>query len=391
MKLGILAFSMSRRAGGLYWAVRSLAGSVREAGCNVQVFAGQDEFSERDRAGWGDIPLAVFPTRGPLAIGYQVGLSNALTTAGLDLAHVHGLWNYPSVAARRWGRKGKPYLISPHGMLDPWAVQNSYWKKRLAGVLYENAHLREAACIHALCEQEYAAVRSYGLTNPVAVIPNGVETPDLNAPIMAPDWATDFPPESKILFFLSRIHPKKGLVNLLQAWAQVKGVVQSAAEPWHLVLAGWEQGGHQAELERLARDLGVEAGVHFVGPQFDTAKAASFRRADAFILPSFSEGLPMAVLEAWSYGLPVLMTPQCNISEGFDAGAAIKVEPNPEDIARGLRQFFELTDAQKSTMGEKGAALVAERFTWPRVASEMLTVYEWVLGQGPRPDCVRLD
>lgn len=391
MRLGILAFSMSRRAGGLYWAVRSLAGSIRAAGCNVEVFAGQDKYSERDRAGWGDIPLTVFPTRGPLAFGYQVGLSKALATAALDLAHVHGLWNFPSVAARRWGKKGKPYLISPHGMLAPKALQISFWKKRLAGALYENAHLRGAACIHALCEEEYAALRSFGLTNPVAVVPNGVDIPDLNNPLAAPDWALKFPPESKILFYLGRIHPIKGLVNLLHAWAQVSGAKRISAEPWHLVLAGWEQGGHQAELERLALDLGIEAGVHFVGPQFDVAKTASFRRADAFILPSFSEALPMAVLEALSYGLPVLMTPQCNIPLGFEAGAAIKVEPNPDDIARGLRQFYELTDAQRAVMGEKGAALVAERFTWPKVASEMLTVYDWVLNGGPAPACVHLD
>ena len=391
MKLGILAFSMSRRAGGLFWSVRSLAGNVRAAGCNVEVFAGQDEFSERDRARWGDIPLTVFPTRGSLAFGYQIGLSSALEAADLDLAHVHGLWNYPSVAARRWGKKGKPYLISPRGMLAPKALQISFWKKRLAGVLYENAHLRGAACIHALCEEEYAAFRSFGLTNPVAVVPNGVDIPDPNTFVEAPDWSLNLPPESKILFYLGRIHPIKGLVNLLHAWAQVRGAKRTAAEPWHLVLAGWEQGGHQAELERLALDLGIEAGVRFVGPQFDAAKAASFRRADAFILPSFSEALPMALLEALSYGLPVLMTPQCNIPEGFDAGAAIKVEPNPEDIARGLRQFFELTDAQRSTMGEKGAALVAEQFTWPKVASEMLMVYEWVLNGGTQPSCVRMD
>ena len=335
MKLGILTASMSRRAGGLFWAVKSLTGSIRDAGCNVQVFAGEDEYSEQDQAVWGDIPLAVLPTRGPAAFGYQVGLTAGLEDFDLDLVHVHGLWMYPSVVAKSWGQKGKPYLISPHGMLDPWAVQNSSWKKRLAGMLYENAHLRGAACIHALCDQEYAAIRNYGLSNPVAVIPNGVDLPNLETASLAPEWSQALSPESKVLFYLSRIHPKKGLVNLLHAWAQISREKEADSGPWHLVIAGWKQGSHQAELERLALDLGIEARIHFVGPQFDAAKAASFRRADAFILPSFSEGLPMAVLEAWSYGLPVIMTPQCNIPVGFEAGAALQVESNPESIALG--------------------------------------------------------
>jgi poly(glycerol-phosphate) alpha-glucosyltransferase len=214
MKLGMLTASMSRQAGGLFWAIKSLAGSIHDAGCNLQVFAGEDQSSILDKSAWGEVPITVLPTRGPAAFGYQVGLNAALTTAELDVVHVHGLWMHPSVAAKGWGRQGKPYLISPHGMLDPWAVRNSSWKKRIAGLLYENAHLRGAACIHALCESEYASIRAYGLNNPVAVIPNGVDLPDSDTTLSAPEWAASLPADSKVLFFLSRLHPKKGLINL---------------------------------------------------------------------------------------------------------------------------------------------------------------------------------
>lgn len=391
MKLGIVAASMSRQAGGLFWAVRSLAQAIRTPGCEVQVFAGEDVYSKEDRPQWGDMPLAVLPTAGPAAFGYQTGLGAALAEAELDVAHVHGLWMHPSVAVKNWGRSGKPYLVSPHGMLDPWAVRNAHWKKRLAGLLYENAHLRGAACLHALCDSEYESIRAYGLKNPVAVIPNGVELPDLESSLPAVEWSASLPAGSKVLFFLSRLHPKKGLVNLLHAWAHLGCGGQKVAEPWHLVIAGWEQDGHQAELERLTAVLGIGASVHFVGPQFDEAKSASFRRADAFILPSFSEGLPMAVLEAWSYGLPVLMTPQCNIPAGFVARAAVQIEADEGSIQQGLIELFDMTDQVRSCMGLRGKRLVEDKFTWEKVAEDMLEVYRWVLGQAPKPECVRVD
>ena len=148
-------------------------------------------------------------------------------------------------------------------------------------------------------------MRNYGLQNPIAIIPNAVDLPREGHEAGEPNWADVVPADAKVLMFLGRIHPKKGLSNLMRAWAEVRRESPSAAERWQLVIAGWEQGGHQQELERLSAILGLQASVHFVGPQFDEGKAATLNRADAFILPSFSEGLPVAVLEAWSYRLPV--------------------------------------------------------------------------------------
>ena len=171
--------------------------------------------------------------------------------------------------------------------------------------------------------------------------------------------------------YLGRIHPKKGLVNLLRAWASVARPQSSDFCPlssdWTLTIAGWDQGGHEAELKRLATELEIpwrdcreapsplrgEGGrkpdevdfsisafqrfsVFFLGPLFGAEKAAAYRSCDAFILPSFSEGLPMVVLEAWAYGKPVLMTPECNLPEGFAVSAAIRIETNPKALREDL-------------------------------------------------------
>jgi poly(glycerol-phosphate) alpha-glucosyltransferase len=156
-----------------------------------------------------------------------------------------------------------------------------------------------------------------------------------------------------------------------------------------LVIAGWDQGGHQTELKLLANALGITDSIAFVGPQFDEAKYESYSCANAFVLPSFSEGLPMVVLEAWAAGLPVLMTPQCNISEGFEAGAAIRIEPNA--IAQGLRALFSLSHEERDQFGLRGRQLAMNTFTWDVIAQKIVGVYKWLLGDGPRPSCVVTD
>lgn len=390
VKIGLLTASVSRRAGGLYDAIRHLAHALHTLSVDVQVFGLTDHDTGRDQPGWGALPVQTVEVRGPRSFSYAPVLNSALQNVNLDLLHSHGLWMYPSAASLHWAKShGKPYLITPHGMLDPWAVRNAYWKKRIAGWLYETAHLRGAACLHALCASEAEAIRAYGLRNPICIIPNGIDPPAATLPA-PPLWRSALPEDAKVLFYLGRLHPKKGLPNLLRAWSLARSTNVPASD-WRLVVAGWDQGDHENELKQLAQQHGLQHCVHFVGPQFDAAKHASYRHADAFILPSLSEGLPMTVLEAWSYGLPVLMTPQCNLPEGFQAQAALPIDPEPEHIAQGLITFFTMTDYERAAMGERGRALIEQRFNWPSIAEQMMSVYCWVLGQGERPGCVLMD
>ncbi len=386
MKVAFLTASLSRRAGGLLPIMRELPGELSRVGLRLTVFGLRDEYTDEDAASWNGAEIRTYEVAGPRSFGYAPLLWRGLKALDADLVHTHGLWMYPSVVSLRWARsRGKPCLISPHGMLDPWALRHSAWKKRLAGWLYEDRNLGGAACIHALCEAEAASVRAYGLRNPVCVIPNGVDVPE-NARAFAPGWADGVPEQAKVLLYLGRLHPKKGLPNLLRTWGSL---LPAARREWVLVVAGWDQGGHEAELKRMGRELGLGNSVVFVGPQFGEQKEASFGRADAFVLPSFSEGLPVTVLEAWAYGLPVLMTPQCNLPEGFQASAALRIEPDPESIGRGLVELLGMSDAERREMGRRGRRLVEGKFSWPRIAAEMKSVYEWVLGGGPKPDSVR--
>jgi poly(glycerol-phosphate) alpha-glucosyltransferase len=187
-----------------------------------------------------------------------------------------------------------------------------------------------------------------------------------------------------VLLFLGRFHHKKGLDSLLQAWQTV--AVEAACAGWWLALVGYGDGGqleHQLRASRVPRALAC-------GPVFGAAKQAVLAAASAFVLPSYSEGLPMAALEAMAYQLPCLLSSACNLPRAFRTGAALPAEPDPAALAVSLRQLFALTAADRDAMGTAGQALVREFFSWPVVAEQTQDLYRWILGGGEPPAFVEL-
>ncbi|HEY4638611.1 MAG TPA: glycosyltransferase [Candidatus Udaeobacter sp.] len=381
MRAGFLVSSVSRKAGGLFQSVRGLGKAVASTSADVRVFGIRDEQSAVDLQEWQPLSVQTFRPR-LRAWGYSNQLVPAMLDADVDVLSVHGLWKYCSVGSHRWHRQtGRPYVVHPHGMLEPWAVRNAMWKKRVAALLYENQHLREAACVRALSQAEARSIRSYGLRNPICVIPNGVDLPE----VIESNPKTQ-PANRKTLLYLGRLHPKKNISNLIRAWNKSFSAQCRSGEDWVLAIAGWDQSGYESELKRVA----AGASVVFLGPKFGVDKSETYRTCDAFILPSLSEGLPMAVLEAWSYAKPVLMTPECNLPEGFEANAALRIGTAPEEIAAGVKVLREMSDNDRSQMGHRGRALVATKFSWTRIGEHMRAVYEWVLSGGAAPESVRL-
>lgn len=401
MRIAMMSASVSRAAGGIFEIERRLSQELAlRPNVAVGIFGIEDQFTAADLPQWLPLQPQTFPAVGPGAFAFCPRLLPALNQWEPDLVHLHSLWMYPSVAMRRWiGRTRRPTLITANGMLDAWALKNSYWKKRAALWLFERGNLKAAKCIQVNTNEEAASVRALGLTNPLAIIPNGIDIPpEADIPPQTPiPWAQG----RKVLLYLGRLHPKKGLAQLVKAWSQRRAA--SPDDPWVLAIAGWEQGGHEQELRGLATALQIpwldaraphseasaaRAGIVFLGPQFGPEKDHVYRAADAFILPSFSEGLPMAVLEAWAYGKPVLMTSMCNLPQGFATGAAIRIEPEAGSIANGLSALFALSDTERRLMGARGRQLVEKQFSWPRIAAQMAEVYTWLLGGGQRPEFV---
>ena len=470
MKVAHVLPWVSRQAGGLFNSVSGLAkASQQSLGLQVEVFGSQDEFAGEDRQRWQPLDVHLASVCGSARFCYTPEMRGLIEGFAPDLIHSAAVWTYQAAVVNQVHARHKtPYVLSPRGTLDPWALRHSGWKKTIALRLFQQRHFDRAACLHALSEAELTSIRHFGLKNPVCVIPNGIDLPEIGKAetlkteiLKGKDSDTPLSDVSafqhfsvsafadsgrKILLYLGRIHPKKGLVNLLKAWAKVQksGIRGQWSEEWVLAMAGWDEGGHELELKTLATELGVQwtdvrekaerlkteilktdadsdfsisasqrFSVFFLGPQFGEAKAACYRACDAFVLPSFSEGLPMVLLEAWAYGKPVLMTPECNLPQGFTANAALRIETNPESIAAGLKEMCRLADLSSPLrpdrgevqgeglkpppcsalchLGINGRKLVAEKYAWPTIAREMKSVYDWVLGGGPKPGCVTLD
>ena len=389
MRLAALTGSLSRLAGGTFTSIRRpLQEMVRQFGTELRVFGIEDRFTAEDLPRWSPLDARAFPTRGPRAFGWAPAMAADVARFRPEVVQVHGIWMHFSVVNTNVHRRfGTPYVVHLHGMLDPWAVRGSSWKKRLAGWLYEHRNLRDAACLRALCEPEIRAIRAYGLRGRVCLVPNGIDLPAERPAGPAP-WRAVVEEGKKVLLFLGRIHAKKGIPNLLAAWSRLRSAAPSIADGWHLVVAGWDTTDHRSELQRLVRGLHLEREATLLGPLFDEAKEEAYRNAAAVVLPSWSEGLPISILEAWAYGLPVIMTPHCNLPEGFGAGAAIRVETEPHSIEEGLRALLRMSATERSAMGTRGKALVHERFRWDVIARQLHSVNSWVLGGGAPPDCV---
>ena len=393
MKVVHVVSRISRLAGGLFETVPGLTRAVSQlSGMDVSVVGLDDEFFLQDKSRWSckitAVPVAAWSPRKLL---WAPQMLRHVLAADASILVCHGLWTHHNYVALQWAKKtGRPYLISPHGMLDEVDLRKSRLVKWAARKLYVDRLFRGAACIRAISESEVQSARAFGVRGPICLVPNGIWLPE-PAKGDPPSWMEQVPRGKKILFYLGRLNPKKGLPALLTAWARLQQQTPKVAGDWHLVIAGWDQNGHEQELKAQAEALGVARTTLFPGPLFGPAKHAAYRHADAFVIPSTSEGMPTVVLEAWAYGLPVLMTPQCNLPEGFARQAALKIETNPESIEQGLRELLAMSLESQMKMAQNGRTLVETKFCWLEIAREIHAVYQWALGQGPRPESVRLD
>lgn len=285
----------------------------------------------------------------------------------------------PNLAAGRAARRAKkPLIISPRGMLSPAALRFSRWRKRAVWFLGQEGMIKDAACLHATSALEHQELREFGLKNPVAVIPNGVDLPESSP---APELS-----ETRIVLSLGRIHAKKGLDRLLQAWASL----ERNFPQWQLRIIGPAEGKHEFELRRMMAELGIRR-ASLEGPLYGDAKLAAYRGADVFVLPSLSENFGLTAAEALAVSVPVIATKGTPWGGLITEACGWWVDQGIEPLAAALTSAMSAPRAVLKEMGGRGRAWIENEFSWDRVAHEMSNVYLWLARGGEVPSSVRFD
>jgi len=371
------------RYGGLSSAVPRLAQSVSAIGSydvSLAAFCGPDEHVRP--AGFDEAHLSFWPTgRGAWLTSADLRRQFASEVRAADGIHIHGLWEASTAMASRTARSlGKPYIVSAHGMLEPWALHQKRLKKALYAQFIEHKVISGAACLHALTHAEARQYRAFGAKVPIAVIPNAVDVPGSISPEL---FFLRFPKlrNRRIVLFLGRLHPKKGLDLLAGSWEKIAGRHPEA----HLVIAGPDCEGTKDRLGLALQTAGLESSVTFAGMLGQELKWSALAAAEIFTLPSYSEGLSMGALEAMGAGLPVVVTRNCNMPEVSDHDAGWEIDANEASLTAALGEALDQSPEKNRVMGRRGGDLITSRYNSRHVARAMSEVYGYVLkGISPR-------
>lgn len=374
---------------GPYLSLTQTAYNLHERGHEVAIVGTKDHWRQEAPTHLSPIQAYAFSRLGPKSFHFLPTLPFWLRHFDSpDVISLQGIWMYSSAQIGRWARrKSISYMITAHGNFNPIALKVSAWKKGIARKLYVENLIKGAACFQAANEAEYRAMRNFGITKPICVIPNGINLPNLEETQEIEPVLPQSLLDKRTCLYVGRLHPIKGLEELLTAWSRLKHFHYD----WQLVIAGPDSHGYRSKLETLITQEEIEDSVHLIGYVSDKEKAAWFRSSDLYILPSHSEGFAMTPLEAMSYGIPALLTPACNFPEAFEAGGALRITPIVEGICEGLEYMCAQSREDLCKMGAKARELIRERYNWDVICQDLEAVFEWMIGKSPPPNCLHFD
>jgi glycosyltransferase involved in cell wall biosynthesis len=295
---------------------------------------------------------------------------------GADVLHDNGIWLPHNHRLAKFAAKHSlPRLVSTRGMLEPWPMSHKQLKKTVAWWLYQRSDLKQARCLHATAETEARNLQRLKLDVPICMIPNGMDVPEARPNLERSELDKRNRGGRKTALFLGRIYPVKGLPMLIEAWAQVR------PPGWTLQIAGPDEAGHRAEVERAVSAANLTEVVSFIGPVDGEIKQTIFFDADLFVLPTHSESFGMVVAEALAHGLPVLTTTGAPWPILSERECGWRVAATVEGITEGLRLATSQDVKKLKMMGAKGRELIVAEFGWAKVAKQFIATYECLAGR----------
>lgn len=361
-------------SGGTSTCTYDLLTAMHRMGCQVDLMTIKTD----DLMGHGETWIKALDNDCISPYGYSRNMNRYLRQTDYDLYHTNGMWmhcNHETCVAAR--RKGKPYIITPHGMLYPQALARSAWKKKLllawGGV---DKDLKEAACIHCTCREEMMHYRALGYRNVVAVIPN---------PVPIPDFVNGLENERSIkrIGFLGRLHPRKNVEALIKAWKVLNTKTQDA----QLVIMGKGDEEYETMLKTYVKQQNLQ-NVEFIGFVSGRDKFQQLASLTALCVPSDFENFGMIVTEALSVGTPVIASLGTPWEELNTRHCGYWVNNDVQTLAGAIEKVLALPAEEITAMGENGKRLVKEKYQDTQVAGMMAQLYAWIISGGAKPTFV---
>jgi len=382
MNIAFVLPYLAERFGGPVTVVKNIGCALAAAGHNVSYWStsdgdDQDTLASLSNAHVYDID---WPHSWRRSKAFAKGLSVDIPSA--DLVHINGFWPYSTYAASRIAYTYKvPYILRPAGALEPWRLRNprfKWFKKEIYLKLIGESTMEHAACLHACSTKEAENFRLAGYRGPITIIPNGVDTNEFTGGDGSE--AEAYWPELKnrpVLLFMSRLSPEKGLDILIPVWADL--VKSAPYKDTMLVIAGPDDRGYRKVVEGMIETYDVGSQICMTGMVRGREKLALLRRADVFVLPSYSENFGIVVAEALACRTPVITTTGTPWEQLQEVDAGRWVLPREAELAQALRELLNMSQSERVAMGQRGQNLIQENYTWDRVVPKFLTVYNCIL------------
>lgn len=370
--------ALNRESSGLSRCVRRLADSLALGGTGSTV-ASLDSH-ECGSMAFTHMRFPTMPGLSRLGTSWAMSkwLADTAASDAVDVLHSHGLWSMANVYPGRTSRRADvPLVVSPHGSLALWPFSRGSKVKPLFWRLAQRPALKRAALFHATCDAEVHEIRMHGFTNPVVVIPIGVDVPE-HAAVAGVEKA-------RTILFLGRIHPKKGVEELIHAWAEV----EPCFDEWYLDIAGPDHGEYAKSMKALVVALGLRR-VKFIGEVSGTSKFERLAGASVFVLPTHSENFGMAVAEALACGTPAIVTKGAPWGELDRRSAGWWIDHGRESLVAALERAMSSSMANLRSMGQRGRDWMLREYQWSRIGELFAHAYKSLLGGSAPPDLVRL-
>lgn len=373
MKILFFISSLSLKSGGPSRSVPMMAKGLAGVGVEVTLMTNYSDDMNTHALEGSTVNLYNLKEKFP-----KDEIETYIVKEGIDIVQLQSLWSLDYHKLAQICRKHHiPYLITPRGMLEPWSLQQKAIKKKLAMLLYQKNDLNKAACIYTTAEMEAKNVHELGVKAPCSIIPNGIETdgyPCRSNPNVV----------KKQILFLSRIHIKKGIELLIDAWR----ILVNDYPEWNIKIVGNGEEEYINQLKTKIARSGLERYIEIIPPVFGKEKVALYQSSALFVLPSYSENFGMVIAEAMSCGVPVITseyTPWHFLNEE-KAGWCIKL--NLENLVMTLRESLNKTFDELYQMGQNGARLVRSRYDYRSVAQQTTQLYKWLLHGGEKLEFV---